>query len=83
MKGRKVMICEIEYRLKEIIVSSGEDIKFSDINENTDLIGDYNFTSINFIQLIVKIENVFDINIRYFRIYRACFDHNIHYPCIC
>lgn len=57
------MICEIENRLKDIIVSCVEDINFSDINENTDLVRDYNFNSINIIHLVVEIEHAFDIEI--------------------
>ena len=57
------MSCKFENRLKELIVSSGEDININDINENTDIVKDFNYNSINIIQLVVEIERNFDIEI--------------------
>lgn len=57
------MIYEFENRLKELIVSSGEDININDIDENTDLVRDFNFNSISIIQLVVEIESSFSIEI--------------------
>lgn len=57
------MIYEFENRLKELIVSSGEDIEINNINETTDLVRDFNFNSISIIQLIVEIESLFYIEI--------------------
>ena len=57
------MSFEFENHLKELIVSSGEDIDINDINENTDLVRDFNYNSIKIIQLVVEIERDFDIEI--------------------
>ena len=57
------MNCEIESKLQELIVSSGEDVDFKKINEDTDLVRDFNFDSINLIQLVVNIEKTFNIEI--------------------
>lgn len=57
------MICEFENKLKELIISSGEDIDINDINETTDLVRDFNFNSISLIQLVVNIESAFNIEI--------------------
>jgi len=54
-----------EDKLKEIIVSCSDEseIKMHDINNNTDLVRDYNFNSISIITLVVEIERNFDIEI--------------------
>ena len=57
------MIYEFENHLKELIISCGEDILINDINENTDLVRDFNFNSISLIQLVVNIESAFNIEI--------------------
>jgi acyl carrier protein len=57
------MAYKFEDKLKETIVSCGESIDISTINEDTDLVRDYNFNSINIIQLVVELESVFDIEI--------------------
>lgn len=57
------MNCEIESKLQELIVSSGEDVDFNKINEDTDLVRDFNFDSISLIQLVVNIEKTFNIEI--------------------
>ena len=57
------MINIIENRLRKLIVSNGEDININDINESTDLVRDFNYDSLNIIQLIVDIENMFSIEI--------------------
>jgi acyl carrier protein len=55
--------CVIESKLQELIVSSGQDVDLKKINEDTDLVRDFNFDSINLIQLVVDIENTFNIEI--------------------
>lgn len=57
------MAYTFENKLKEVIASCGENINIDDLNENTDLIRDFKFTSINIVQLVVQLENVFDIEI--------------------
>lgn len=57
------MNCEIESKLQELIVSSGEDVDFKKINEDTNLIRDFSFDSIKLIQLVVNIEKTFNIEI--------------------
>lgn len=57
------MNCEIESKLQELIVSNGEDVDYKKINEDTDLVRDFNFDSINLIQLVVNIEKTFNIEI--------------------
>lgn len=57
------MAYKFEERLKEVIVSCGENINLDELNENTDLIRDFSFTSINIVQLVVQLENVFDMEI--------------------
>jgi len=57
------MINNVEEELKRIIFSCGENIVKADINENTDLVNDFGFTSINLVQLVVEIEEVFNIEI--------------------
>ncbi len=57
------MNCVIESKLQELIVSSGQDVDLKKINEDTDLVRDFNFDSINLIQLVVDIENTFNIEI--------------------
>lgn len=57
------MNCEIESKLQELIVSNGEDIDYKKINIDTDLVRDFNFDSINLIQLVVNIEKTFNIEI--------------------
>lgn len=55
---------DFENKLKQAIVSCSNDIDdVSVINENTDLIKDFNFDSINIIQLVVELESTFDIEI--------------------
>lgn len=55
------MYFEFEDELKEIIVSCGDDIDISKININSDLIQDFSYTSINIIQMVVAIEDKFNI----------------------
>lgn len=52
-----------EHKLKKIIIanSTSENIKETDIDFHTDLIEDYGFSSISIIQLVVEIENEFNI----------------------
>lgn len=57
------MSCLFESKLKEAIVSCMDDIKIDMIDENTDLVRDFNFDSINIVELVVAIENNFDIEI--------------------
>lgn len=57
------MNCDIDKILKEVIVSSCDDINIDMINNNTNLIDDLSFDSIKIIQLIIEIENVFSIEI--------------------
>lgn len=52
-----------EKKLKEIIVSCGDLSDVETINYATNLIEDFEFGSINIMQLVVKIEAEFDIEI--------------------
>ena len=53
----------IETRLKEIIASCGKGVKVEDLHEETDLVKDLKFDSINIIQLVAELECGFDIEI--------------------
>ncbi len=57
------MIYNFENKLKNIIVLCGDDINIDKISNETDLVRDFNFNSINIIQLVVEIENNFNIEI--------------------
>lgn len=57
------MAYKFEKKLKESIVSCGDNVDIDAINGDTDLIRDFNFKSINFIQLVVQLESDFDIEI--------------------
>lgn len=57
------MTYKFEEKLRELIVSSGDSIAIDKITEETDLISDFGFNSINIIQLVVEIESTFDIEI--------------------
>ena len=52
-----------EEELKEIIISCSECVTYEEINEETDLVEDFGFSSINIIELVVRIEEKFDIEI--------------------
>lgn len=54
---------KFEEKLRNIIVSCCDLIAVNQINDDTDLIQDFEFDSINIIQLVVKIETEFDIEI--------------------
>jgi len=54
---------KFEEKLKELIVSCRDSVELEKINEETDLVRDFGFNSINIIQLVVEIESVFDIEI--------------------
>jgi acyl carrier protein len=57
-------MCNIEKKLTEAIVEiSGGKVSETDINENSNLIDDLRFDSILLIQLIVEIEEKFNIEI--------------------
>lgn len=58
IKGEDEM--EVEQRLKELIASTGEFIAVDKIDENTDMVQDFGFSSIEIIQLIVMIEDEFE-----------------------
>ena len=53
----------IDEELKEIIVTCIDGIDKKDITEETDLIKDLGYDSVNIIQLIVKLEEYFEIEI--------------------
>ncbi len=53
----------IEEKLKNVICSCGNDIDYNRINYESDLVRDYGFSSIDFIQLVLELENVFKIEI--------------------
>ena len=57
------MAYKFEEKLKEIITSCGESVDADKINEETDLVRDFAFNSISIIQLVVELENEFDIEI--------------------
>lgn len=50
-------------RLDKSIVEVTEDVTPLDINDNSDLIDDLNFNSINIISLVISLETEFDIEI--------------------
>lgn len=52
---------EFEKKLKEIISNCGYEIDVSRINMKSDLVRDFDFTSINLIELVVEVESEFDI----------------------
>ncbi|MCM3135791.1 acyl carrier protein [Paenibacillus polysaccharolyticus] len=54
---------DIELQLKSIIVSCGKNVKLDQINEDSDLIQELAYDSMNFIQLIAELEMEFDIEI--------------------
>lgn len=50
--------------IKDILINiSGREIKTCEINDNTNIISDLGFDSVKIIQLIVEIENKFNIEI--------------------
>jgi Phosphopantetheine attachment site. len=57
------MTYNFEKKLKEIIVLCGDDLNIDMIENDTDLINDLYYSSINIIQLIVQLETTFDIEI--------------------
>jgi acyl carrier protein len=57
------MAFKFEEKLKEVISICCNDINIENINEDTDLVNDCNFTSINIVQLVVELENTFNIEI--------------------
>jgi len=57
------MTYKFEETLKEVIVECGDDISIDQINENVDLVRDLNYNSINLIQLVIGLENAFNIEI--------------------
>lgn len=57
------MAYKFEEKLKEVIASCGDGVVIEKINEDSDLVRDFNFSSINIIQLVVQIESDFDIEI--------------------
>jgi len=54
-----------EDNLKEIIINCGDNVNVdvNKINEETDLIIDLSYNSINIIQLVVDVESIFNIEI--------------------
>lgn len=50
-----------EDQLKSIISSCGNDIDINMINRKTDLVKDFGFSSLNMVQLVVKMEEEFNI----------------------
>lgn len=54
---------KFEEQLRNIIVSCCDSIDVKQINDDTDLVQDFEFDSINIIQLVVKLETEFDIEI--------------------
>ena len=57
------MAYTFEKKLKEIISSCEKSVDAKQINENTDLVRDFAFNSINIVQLVVQLEIEFDIEI--------------------
>jgi acyl carrier protein len=57
------MCYKFEKKLKEVIASCGNYVIFENINDDTDLVRDFNFSSIDIIQLVVELESAFDIEI--------------------
>lgn len=55
------MIVDYEKKLKEIIASCRDGIDANEIVLETDLVKDYEYDSISIIQLVVRIENVFNV----------------------
>ena len=61
--GADKMAYKFEKKLKEIIVLCGEAVDINKIDANTDLVKDFEFSSINIIQLVVEIESIFEVEI--------------------
>lgn len=57
------MVYNFEQQLKEVIISCSDAVELEKINDDTDLVKDFGFNSVNLIQLIVELETVFDIEI--------------------
>lgn len=55
------MVKTIEDKLKEIIAECGANVKLEEINKESDLVLDFGFRSMNFIQLVAELELQFDI----------------------
>ncbi|MCT0016552.1 acyl carrier protein [Lactococcus lactis subsp. lactis] len=57
------MITELDERLKKIIILAADNVKVDNISKSTNLINDLSFDSVNFMQLIIGIEDEFDIEL--------------------
>jgi acyl carrier protein len=57
------MLYRFENKLRELIVSCGDGVELEKINEETDIVRDFGFNSINIIQLVVEMESTFDIEV--------------------
>lgn len=53
----------IEEKLKEIICTIKEGLKVADIDSNKDLIDDYDMNSMDMLQFIAELEEVFDMEL--------------------
>lgn len=53
----------VEKRLNELIIGIAPSVRECDFNENTNLIADFHFDSLSFMQLILEVENEFDFEI--------------------
>lgn len=63
LRRYRFMKYKFEEKLRNIIVSCCDSIDVKQINDDTDLVQDFEFDSINIIQLVVKLETEFDIEI--------------------
>ena len=62
VERRKYMMATLcEQKLKKIIADCGTGIDVSEIDNGTDLLVDLKYDSISIIQMIIEIENQFDI----------------------
>lgn len=57
------MNLDFEDKLKEVIKACGDNVDISSINDDTDLVRDFGFDSINIVQLVVEMESTFDIEV--------------------
>ena len=58
-----IFMYDLENKLREAIKKFGEDVNIENINAETDLIKDFNYNSINIIELIIELEDIFEMEI--------------------
>lgn len=61
MKGRVYDMNDLQKRLYEVIIKNGDGLSFGNLDNSLNLIDDFGFDSLNLIQMVVEIENEFNI----------------------